>query len=194
MAYITLDEYKKYADISSTDVTDDAVLTALIAAASNLIDHMTGRHFSAVTQTRYFAPNGTDTIFLDDDLLTVTSVTNGDADVLTASEYFLLPTNSSPKYAVQLRGSSGLSWQSDSAGDGEQAITIVGTWGYSATPPDDIMLATYIIAKSEASRRSGQGVEGVSTVTGAGVVIEPTSVPRTAATIISNYKRGVLWP
>ena len=191
--YCTLAEFKAYADITTTDATDDAFLEDAIEAASRLIDAQTRRHFYAATETRYFdVPAGQiddSVLYLDEDLLAVTTLTNGSSGAITSASYWLLPPNASPKWGVKLRPSSGLSWDSDTAGDSEQAISIAGTWGYSSTTPDDIKQACLMIANAYRQKRSGQSVEGTTRVTGAGVVIEAGDIPKDAARLIQGYKK-----
>ena len=189
--YATLAELKAYADINSTDGTDDAVLEDMIEAASRLIDKQTKRTFYARTETRYFdvpvAQRNDAILYLDDDLLAVTTLTNGSSGVLASTDYHLLPLNDAPKWGVQLKG--GLSWESATDGDGVGSISIVGTWGWSSTAPDDIKQACLMIANSYRQKRSGQGVEGNARVTSAGVVIEAGDIPKDAARILLNYRR-----
>lgn len=75
-------------------------------------------------------------LVLDDDLLTVTRITNGDGTEITGDQYVLLPANTTPKWAVKLKASSGVSWAY--VDDPEGAIEVEGTWGYAHAQPDDI--------------------------------------------------------
>lgn len=191
--YCSLTELKAYATISTTDATDDGALEDLIEAASRVIDDVTRRTFYARTETKYYnVPSGqanNKILYLDDDLLTVTTLTNGSYGTLTTAQYWLLPRNAAAKWAVELRPSSGITWTSDTAGDSQGAITIAGTWGYSSTTPDDIKQACLMIARSYMFKRDGQSVEGIAQVTGAGMVISPADIPREAAIILNSYRR-----
>lgn len=191
--YATLAELKAYCDISTTDATDDAVLEDLIEAASRVIDGTTRRKFYATTETRYFdVPSGQEVypgLLFVDDLLSITTLTNGAEGVLVAGDYWLMPPNSSPKWGIQLRPSGGHVWQADSAGDTQAAISIAGSWGYAATCPDDIKQACLLIANAYRQKRSGQGVDGTAQITSAGIVIEAGDIPRDAARILSHYAR-----
>ena len=193
--YCTLAELKSYCDITTTDTTDDAVLEDLIEAASRVIDNTTHRRFYASTETKYFdvpVDQANDGLLFVDDLISITTLTNGATGALTASYYQLLPLNTSPKWAIQLRGSSGMSWDCDTAGDAEGAITIAGSWGYGATCPDDIKQACLLIANAYRQKRSGQGVDGTAQITSAGIVIEAGDIPRDAARILSHYRKLVV--
>lgn len=191
MTYITLAEYKQYADITSTDATDDAALTQLIASACAMIDTLTNRTFTLRTETRLFDVPPGRTLWLDDDLYSVTSVTNGDGVAVSSADYVLLPANVRPCYAISLIGD--VYWTGNTTTD-KQVIRVVGAWGYSTSPPADIKFAALEIARAAAGRRSGQGQEGVARVTAGGIVITPQGIPKAAAEVIVRLRRNELWP
>lgn len=140
--YTTLSEVRTALKIAISDTGDDAFLEALIERASRYIDEYTGRFFVAEAQTRYFDPVQDvydRTLLLDEDLLTVTTLTNGDGTVVTASEYVFEPRNNSPKHGITLKASASQSWTFDT--DPENAISVEGTWGYSVTAPNPITQA-----------------------------------------------------
>jgi hypothetical protein len=117
----------------------DAGLESTIEAVSRWIDSYTGRTFySRTAETRRFdVPDVGDKhlLMLDDDLISVTTLTNGDAEVLTTADYVLLPANGTPKYAIKIKDISSKFWSYNSDNSTEQVITVVGSWGYSATAP-----------------------------------------------------------
>ena len=126
---------------------------------------------------------------LDDDLLTVTTLTNGDGTVLTSTYYNLVPKNSSPYYAISLKEAAGYIWEADTSGNYENAISIVGTWGYASAAPDDIKEVCLEVAHNIYQRRSGQGTDSVATITAAGVVIQPRDIPGWARDSLDYFKR-----
>lgn len=145
-----------------------------------------------MTATRlYDAPAERELFIDDDDLLTVTTLTNGDGTVLTTADYILLPNNATPKFGIKLRESSSYSWEPTSAGNYEQAISVAGTWGYAATAPDDIYNACLQLAAAMYERRMGENVTGVTTITAAGVVIAPQDIPASVREILRPYRRVV---
>lgn len=187
--YASLIEFKNFARITSTDATDDGVIGNILDGVSRLIDNETRRTFYARTETHYYDVPDDDTLYiLDDDLLTITTLTNGDATVLTTTDYILLPNNSSPKWGIKIKGSSTKCWEEDSNGDEEQAITILGTWGWSATAPADIKEACLEIAMA-AYHRFGENATSETTITSGGVVITPRDIPAGARAILDNYAR-----
>jgi hypothetical protein len=187
--YTTLALYKGYAEIDSTDATDDTVIEGLIERASRYIDDKTGRTFYARTETHYFDYPRSRTLKMDDDLLSVTTLTNGDGTEIANTEYNLLPYNDAPYFAIKLTDVTTTYWQGSSSGSYEKIITVLGTWGYAATAPDEIEQAVNEITKTLYNRRMGKNVGGVATVTAAGVVISPADVSADVKEIINTYKR-----
>lgn len=186
--YASLTEFKAYAEIVSTNSGDDTMLEDIIEAASRYIDKITSRTFYGVTATRLFDLPAGPVLYLDEDLITVTTLTNGDGSTIAAANYWLHPLNTSPKYAIQLKQSTSLSWLPSSAGDSVGCISVAGTWGYSATAPDNIKLACLLIANSYRQQRSGMGVQS-ATVTPGGIVIQDAEIPRPAWAIIRDYRK-----
>jgi hypothetical protein len=188
--YATLAQIKALAKITSSDVTDDAVIEDMITQSSRLVDTMTGRTFYArAAETRYFdTPRGL-TLELDDDLISITTLTNGDATTIAGTAYKLYPLNSSPKWKITLLASSNIQWQLDANGDSNGAISILGSWGYAAAAPADVTAAVEDIVVNAYHRRFGENTSGIATVTGAGVVITPKDIPEAAWRTINYYQR-----
>jgi hypothetical protein len=132
--YATLAEYKTYAvargQTSTTDATDDAVIESLLEQASRYIDDETGRVFYPFVQGRYFdVPNDRE-LMIDEDLLEVVTLTNGDSITMPSTEFYLVPRNIYPAYAVKITDISSYTWTSNAVGSLENAISILGVWGY----------------------------------------------------------------
>ncbi len=189
--YATLAEYKLYGiPDAGADADNDAVLEDIITATSRFIDQQSGRTFYARTETRsYDIPYGSRTLKLDDDLLTVTTFSNGNGDAITSSNYILLPANVSPKYAIKLTATSAVGWLPDSNNNSEQAIDVAGTWGFSSSTPADIHIACLEIAKSYSGRRFGDAFDTTTTITAAGIVITPRDIPSSATKTLIGYRR-----
>lgn len=189
--YATLAEFKVEKDLKSEDATDDTSIEDIIEAASRFIDTETGRTFYARTETRYYdVPSGRE-LRVDDDLLTITEdgLTNGDGTAIADTEYHLIPKNVSPKFAIRLKSTSSIFWLPDSSGDTELVISVAGTWGWMATHDDRIKRACLMIATDYYDKREGQGVAGVATITGAGVVIKAAGVPVAAMKLINSFRK-----
>lgn len=132
--YTTKELVKEY--IGKTTTTDDAFIEKLIAQVTPQIDKETGTTFGvdADTTVKFDAVRDV----LDQDLLfsewlaAVTTVTNGDGEVITSANYVLL--GDGPFYGIRIFG--GKVWNFDDYP--ENAIEIVGKWGYSETIPKDL--------------------------------------------------------
>jgi hypothetical protein len=187
--YCTLAEYKSFANITSTQTTEDAAIETIIEGVSRYIDLKTQRRFYAKTATRYYdRPSGRE-LELDDDLLTITELLNGDDVEIASGDYNLIPVNDPPYRAIRLTETSTVLWTLDSDGNSEFVIDVAGTWGYMAAHTDDIREACLMTTQSFVKRRFGENVSGIAKVTAAGVVITPQDLPSAAADIINHYKK-----
>jgi hypothetical protein len=77
-------------------------------------------------------------------------------------------------------------------GTRQQAITIVGSWGNAATPPDDIVTACMQITVAAYKRRAGENSTGKTLITSAGAVVMPEDIPGIAADIINNHRKNAV--
>lgn len=187
--YCDLASFKSFKGITSTDTTDDAVIEDIIEAVSRYIDRKTGRTFYARTETHYFGVPEDRELPLDDDLLSVTKLLNGDGTEITNAYYDLVPKNHAPYYAIRLKESSAYWWTFGTSGDTEYVITVIGSWGYATTTPDEIKEITLEIAANIYGRRSGQGTDATATITAAGMVVQPRDIPGWARDVLDTYKR-----
>ena len=185
MAYINWASVKQYLDI--TGATEDALGAALCTRAQAEIERWCRRRFESTTATRYFDVPADDTLWLDDDLLSITTLTNGDATAIATTQYVLLPTNILPKYAIRLRATASVSWEGNTTYGDEQAITVVGLWGYSTTPPADIVHATIRLAAWLYRQRDG--AFGQTARPEIGVIETPLAMPTDIERLLKPYKR-----
>ena len=197
MAYVLTSDIVQYGDFDS-DFTSDNLdydwLAGLIAKATAIIETYTGRVFEAASATRYFDAEkdvSGNTLFLDKVLAVIDSdtvITNGDAATINSTDYATEPRNETPYDALTLKGSLGKSWEADSNGDAENAISIVGVWGYSVTPPEDIMHAAIKLVRLMYKQRSAE-LDSVSpVVTPQGILVMPPGFPRDILLILDKYK------
>src|SRR5574341_70806 len=189
--YTTLSAVKSYLRITTT--ADDTLLSAFITRASRMIDDHCGRWFSAETQIRKFDAVGRhisgSLLFVDADLLTITSLINGDGARIPSNAYVLRPSNFPPYFGVSLLASSGLYW--NHTGDPENAISISGTWGYSAATPDPVgQAAIRLAAWLYRQRDTGAEPVGEVQVTERGVAVAPARLPRDVADLLMPYIRA----
>ena len=137
--YATLAEYKSFVtsrgQTASVDATDDALIEVLLKSASNYINTQTSRHFYPYIQTRYFDVPKTEEsldmreLKMDDDLLEVLSVTNGDDVVIPSTEYTIRPRNASPYKWIRLDDASTYYWATDGSGNSHDVIAVSAIWG-----------------------------------------------------------------
>ena len=189
--YATLQNFKDYHAITSTNVVDDSVIEVLIESASRYIDNETGRRFyaSAASTHYYDVPKHTTTaLILDDDLASVSAVVNGDGSTFSSTNYVLQPYNGPPYSAIQLVGNASETWQLGTNGNPLRAISVIGTFG-STVVPTDIRDACVIIAVQAYHRRFGDKAAQDTLIMPSGMVINPAEVPSRARTIINNHRK-----
>lgn len=116
--------------IGSTSEKSDDVLAQLITRTSRQIDAICQRVFAPRIATHLYDVPNNSALTLDDDLLEVLALTNGDGTAIASSEYKLYPLNFSAKHKLALVGSSGSIFLADSNGDTEGAISLSAIWGY----------------------------------------------------------------
>ena len=191
MAWTTAAEIRDLTDIDSG--VEDGLLIGLIADAEAHIVTQTERQFTAAAATRYYDPTDPTVVdgpylYLDEDLVSVTTLTNGDSNVLTVTtEYILQPVNTGPPYdTVQLVTSGGIFWTY--ATDHEKAISLLGSWGYQAAVPADIKYAVQLLtAFYYRSRQAGPDAD--RTIFADGTVIAPAQAPMLVAELIAPYRK-----
>lgn len=167
MAYATTAQLKTYMGITSS--SDDALLGDCIARAQAIVDDYTSRVFeSPADTTRVYTPivnrassgfgiagdlEDDYTMGLSYDIISVTTITNGDGSNVPLSAIVILPLNFTPGYAIRIKQSSGYYWTY--TGTPEGSVSITGRWGYSLTAPKNIEQATIRLASQLYRQRDG---------------------------------------
>lgn len=141
--YTTKAKVEKLLNVSISIDIDE-----FISAAEKIIDNITGRNFIAVSTAVARLFDGDDTCeLLIDDCVSISKVEVGNdcwGDTFTeilstgSARYYKEPVNNTPITKVILRDRV---W-----GVGKQNCKITAKWGFSTAVPDDISLATTIIA------------------------------------------------
>jgi len=204
--YVTLAQMKAYGlPKALNNIADDAVINLLIESASREAEHVMRRTFYVTAGIHYFdtplanqtppignyltsPTNPQDVIMFDDDLQTLTSITNGDGTVLDPSFYILLPYIGAPYYAVKIRPTAGVMWNTD-LGDPLGAIQISGNWGAATAPDADLQEAVMMCVKNAYNRRYGDNTTGKSIVTAGGVIVTPEDIPDKAMETFLGHRR-----
>lgn len=170
---------------------DDPLLESLVEAASRAIDAYCSRRFDSTTATRYYEADAIDGQYLrlDDDLISITTLTNGDdsSTVIGSSYYWLWPRNSGPPYhSVRLKetGTTTYSWEQDT----DYFITVAGAWGWASTVPDNINHACIRLA-AYMYHQKDSGVYDVTTFPEQGIIMTPQGMPRDVKILIDPYRR-----
>lgn len=188
--YLGLDEAKIYIGAQITDPTQDALVESLITECSRWIDRFCNRWFYAEAQTRYFDPDRDVlglTLYLDADLLSATTITNGDGDIITTSEYILETPNFTPSWGIKIKMNSSKRWMWTTSP--ENAIAINGSWGYNngTIPPDEVKLACKNLVKWNFKHRNALFQQtGVASVGQAPI---PLDIPRDIQDTLGFYRR-----
>lgn len=188
MAYITLRQLKEYLGIDTSE--DDGLLSACITRAQGTMESPppmgTGRVFEGASATRYFGRDaivGRTLLMEHYDLLSVTTLTNGDGEEIPSTAYRLEPRNSTPHWRIVLL--SGYVWELQ---DEDAEISVTGVWGYSATPPDAIVQATLRLA-SWYYRQKDTGMDADRALASDGVLVLPSRLPKDVQEVIAAYRR-----
>lgn len=198
MAYVTAAELRTWTGTDSTaDNTFDT--NVIIATVQALIEgpgpHGLNRKFEANASNRVFdvlsvddgGPIDGSTLILDEDLASISSITNGDGTVVSSDDYVTVPRNAvadgEPIREIKLKTSAGISWTYTT--DWEGAITVNGPWAYSATPPDNIKTATLMLCKWLMTHPeiAQIGLAGVS------AVVMEQGFPKAVESILQGYRR-----
>ncbi len=127
-------DVKQYLGITNTE-DDDWILTFCEWARAE-IDHRTKRHFYPRVATRkYDFPGSLDCLWLDEELISLTTLTNGDSTEITSTYYKLYPYSGPPYWYIELDESQGVIFQYSTTR--QQCISVAGVWGY-----DEITVAS----------------------------------------------------
>jgi hypothetical protein len=191
MAYITLGDLRDY--LGNTLAVDDALMQELIENAQAYIENETGRVFEAQTKTKYYTEYNLEkdglTLWFPDDLLSVTTLTNGDTDgtEIPDTEYVLYPRNEVPPYhGIRLNYNSAYDWEFDT----DCWVSVAGTWGWSTTAPYDIRQAALRLAGFYYRQKDSQ-VFTTTAIPEAGVITVPQSVPPDVTALIAKYRKMI---
>lgn len=130
--------YTAFKTLKGIDTDDDqARIETFIHGVSSWMQERTQRTFVPYEDTRTFDARGSHLtsrrLRVDDDLLAVGTLTNGNAEVIAASARRLLPSNVYPKYEVELLPSANKAWAY--ADDWQDALTVAGIWGFHENYP-----------------------------------------------------------
>lgn len=188
MAIVELAQIREYLNISTPVATkDDQLLMRLIDAAQQLIEERTRRRFAPGSATRNYGPECATgaLLFLDDDLLSVTSLLDGSGANVPGADYRLEPRNYKPYSIVRIL--KGRAWLFNQ--DGEVAIT--GLWGYDDTCPHfDVAVQAVIRTTAWLYRqRDTSSDQDRPIASDSGMLIMPSRLPSDIYDMIQPLRR-----
>lgn len=161
VAYATLAQVKTRMALSTTG--QDDIINALLPAVSRAIDTYCRRRFYLVTETRRFDFKSSTRLWFDEDLYSLTTLTLGDSSTLTESTHFYLyPLDGPPYRWLDIRSDVGSLLEYGNSP--QRALSVLGSWGYSATPPPEVVQAcvSWTAAVVQASSSGSTGVASMS--------------------------------
>ena len=202
MSYATLAEFKSYISEMTGGIqtafsgAEDTLLQKFLNQAKAEIDAQTGRNFGqgANNHTHYYTEDDIDgdTLYLDSDLVSVTTITNGDGTTIASSDYFLLPMNASVTgqngydgsfWGIKLK--STIDWQTPTDG----RISVNGRWGFMQDAPVDVVRAAMRIAYWYWTKRNQTGATEIA---GAELTQQSDSYPTDVRIVFARYKRRMV--
>lgn len=151
--YSTVSAVKTAQGISGT--TDDVILLGFVREATAMIEDLSGKKFYPRIKTYLFdTPEDPYELMLDRELLSLTTLTNGDGTVITSDYYRLYPLREDAKWMIRLVGGMYCFMPSVET-YGLADISVAGVWGYvknySDAWEDTTTLSTAISSTSATS-------------------------------------------
>ena len=202
MSYATIADFKSYITEmtggvqTSFTTAENTVLQQFLDQADAEIDAYTGRSFGqgANNHTHTYTSADVDgkVLYLDADLVSVVTLTNGDGTSIASTEYSLLPRNVSVSgqnaydgsyWGIELKSTS--SWKFNTDG----VITLVGRWGYMQGVPTDVVRCAMRIAYWYWAKRNETGS---STVLGEQTSPQTDAYPADVILVLDRYKRRLI--
>ncbi len=126
----TLTQIRQRLGLSSSDTADDARLLVALQSASLQIERLANRRFCPRVATVEHHVNIFDAaeLLLDDDLLELTALTNGDGSVISPNDIVTIPDSGgdSPISIIRLVNGAAFVWDETPI----RAIQVTGKWGW----------------------------------------------------------------
>jgi len=125
----TLNDIRGHLQLADDDTASDADLLKALQQASHLIESLTNRRYCPHVESRIASidTNHPTELILPDDLLSLTSLTNGDGTAISTDDIELVPqSNDVPASTLMLINGESFTYSESAV----NAITINGTWGW----------------------------------------------------------------
>ena len=191
MGYITTTAFKQYRGIASTK--DATLIGDLLERAQAQVEAYCDRTIVAPTTaaTRYYdalrdTSDDLRTLYLDADLASITTITNGDGTTVASTHYVTEPRHSPPYRSIRLTTLADDNWTYTAAP--EDAIQVLGRWGYSTRAPVDVQQATIRLAAYMYAQKDVSTFD-VTMFQDAGMMTIPQGMPRDVKELLEPYRR-----
>ena len=172
----------------SLPATQNSLISTCIGWAESAIDDYTRRNFAGTAGTVFYSRweqthRANQALYLTQDLYSLSSLTNGDSSPIPVGSVWLEPRNEGPPYRIlRLKTAYVWVWNTDSD------VQVVGTWGYSTTPPTDIQGAAVMLAAYYYRAKDAPDPNAVSGFPPAGEVTYPKGIPDHIKFILEKYR------
>ena len=189
--YVSIPQFKNYRGITST--ADDVLIGDLLERAQGQVESYCDRTIVAPTTaaTRYYdalrdTSDDRRTLYLDADLASITTITNGDGTAVATTHYVTEPRNAGPYRSIRLTALADDTFTYTAAP--EDAIKVLGRWGYSTKAPvavqqATIRLAAYMYAQKDVSTFD------VTMWPDAGAMTIPQGMPKDVRELLEPFRR-----
>lgn len=127
----TLYRLRARLNLAAVETADDARLLTTLNAASSQIERAAGRRFEPRRAALQHTVTDSAELLLDDDLLELLALTNGDGSTISLADVTAAP-DEPPHSLLYLSGNSRFTWDAFPL----QAITVTGMWGYHDHPSE----------------------------------------------------------
>jgi hypothetical protein len=123
----TLHQLRQRLGLAAAETADDARLLAALQAAAAQIERAAGRRFCPrlATIEHHANPRYSAELLLDDDLLELSGLTNGDGSAISLNDVVTLPAEG-PIAVLRLTGGVVFVWDETPL----RAVSVAGTWGW----------------------------------------------------------------
>ncbi len=128
----TLYQLRRYLGLASADPDDDDRLLSSLQSASAEIERLANRSFNPRLATLQHSVNLSDAteLLLDDDLLELSTLVNGDGNSIGSGDILTIPGGDSPISVIRLTGGNAFVWDETPV----QAVSVTGIWGWHSRP------------------------------------------------------------
>ena len=185
MAYCTGSEVKAF----GRDATlDDSVLLLLIDSIGEAVDRWCRRSFTTTMGEVAFDYQDAKTVRLDRDLVSLTSIATNAGQTFLPAAVLLEPRSGPPyRWLTLLANSDQFSYSDTKLG----AIVVNGTWGYKATVPNTVKLATikWVLAEYNKADVQGFGTIGAAGMNVGMAFADKPEPPLEVQELLNTYRR-----